>query len=698
MNLSPLPIQKFFDNNGRPLVGGLLFTYEAGTSTKVETYQDADGTLNTNPIELDYRGECNVWLDISRTYKFVLSPYGDTDPPSKAIWTIDDIACPVSLPDLTQQILGLILYPRTPEEISASITPSNYGYPFGDPRRYGAIGDGSNNDSVAWQAIATLGYGRIPENFSMKISTGASATGRVDIRGSGNSSKLLCDSAVITVTNGTDSVIDNLWMENITAPWIITRDPADWTANISGTLQQSNAAGYQPTVNDSDIWGSLTTAQQNQQIGPVITFTGNAENIQVSRIYGRFVLIDIQDAQRSVIQDCNYRAGKGTWGGAVFNNDTGAQEGRFNRLINNVIRYASFSGANFKNNFDGLAEGNIISLCGESGIKTNANDGVTSLTNCFNMTITANKCHQNYFDGFDLLTSYPASDAISGSYIVTDNDSYGNGGTGINADGKNNLYQGNKIWNNWREGFWGYCSYSLIDGNVLIDNNQERNASQPEMLAGDPSTSGHNTITNNKILSGAGQNSAAIYADGPEHFISGNFAIVSNFVFASSGVHLNNSDAASGLLTPQAFTLLVFNNAGTFQHQIISEYSGNALGNLSYKVTGASATLSNTPTGTDSSTAFVAGVKIGSAAPNTLYLDTASQVSANFESVVVVATNDSGQPLHVMAQLSNININGVTRNRLAFVLTKNDGTAYNINTTNFTSGKGFRLQFRGVLS
>src|SRR4051794_2110069 len=64
MNLSPLPVQKFFTNNGNPLVGGLLFTYAAGTTTKIATYQDsAGGASNTNPIVLDFRGECRLWLD-----------------------------------------------------------------------------------------------------------------------------------------------------------------------------------------------------------------------------------------------------------------------------------------------------------------------------------------------------------------------------------------------------------------------------------------------------------------------------------------------------------------------------------------------------------------------------------------------------------------------------------------------------------
>jgi hypothetical protein len=90
--LSPAPKQQFFDNNGRPLVSGKLFTYEAGTATKLATYTDSGGlTPNTNPVILDYRGECNLWIPPNVPYKFVLSPSTDTDPPTNPIWTVDNV-------------------------------------------------------------------------------------------------------------------------------------------------------------------------------------------------------------------------------------------------------------------------------------------------------------------------------------------------------------------------------------------------------------------------------------------------------------------------------------------------------------------------------------------------------------------------------------------------------------------------------
>lgn len=90
--LSPGVKQKFFANNGVPAAGYKMFTYEAGTSTKLATYQDeTTGSPNTNPIILDFRGEANIWIPPNVAYKYVFAPPTDTDPPTAPIWTVDDI-------------------------------------------------------------------------------------------------------------------------------------------------------------------------------------------------------------------------------------------------------------------------------------------------------------------------------------------------------------------------------------------------------------------------------------------------------------------------------------------------------------------------------------------------------------------------------------------------------------------------------
>lgn len=98
--LTLTPVQRFVDGNGNALVGGKLFTYAAGTTTKQATYTDSTGlTPNTNPIILNARGECEVWLNPALAYKMVLSPSTDTDPPTNPIWTVDNVNSSSSIPN-----------------------------------------------------------------------------------------------------------------------------------------------------------------------------------------------------------------------------------------------------------------------------------------------------------------------------------------------------------------------------------------------------------------------------------------------------------------------------------------------------------------------------------------------------------------------------------------------------------------------
>lgn len=107
MYLSPTPVMQFFDNNGEPLVGGKLFLYAAGTTTKQAAFTDAAGlTQLPNPIIMNARGEVaasatgtsvGLWLDPTLAYKMVLAPSTDTDPPTNSFWTVDNIVSPESV-------------------------------------------------------------------------------------------------------------------------------------------------------------------------------------------------------------------------------------------------------------------------------------------------------------------------------------------------------------------------------------------------------------------------------------------------------------------------------------------------------------------------------------------------------------------------------------------------------------------------
>jgi hypothetical protein len=91
--LAPYLTQQFFTNNGQFNAGGFLWSYQAGTSIPATTYVDNTGTTtNTNPIVLNARGECSLWLPPNAAFKFVLE-----DAASNIIWTRDQASSSVQL-------------------------------------------------------------------------------------------------------------------------------------------------------------------------------------------------------------------------------------------------------------------------------------------------------------------------------------------------------------------------------------------------------------------------------------------------------------------------------------------------------------------------------------------------------------------------------------------------------------------------
>ena len=111
---------KFHQHTSANLLGdGLkVFTYAAGTSTKLSTYTDSTGnSANTNPTTLNARGEMNLWLDISKLYKIILTTSAEPDPPVDNIWSVDFFGFPQDLPALLIDGENVVGYQWTGYEI-----------------------------------------------------------------------------------------------------------------------------------------------------------------------------------------------------------------------------------------------------------------------------------------------------------------------------------------------------------------------------------------------------------------------------------------------------------------------------------------------------------------------------------------------------------------------------------------------------
>lgn len=76
--ISGLGNVQFFDNNGAVLTNGVLYSFQAGTSTQQATFTDSSGTTqNPNPIPFGSGARVQIWLSIGSFYKFVLCSQND---------------------------------------------------------------------------------------------------------------------------------------------------------------------------------------------------------------------------------------------------------------------------------------------------------------------------------------------------------------------------------------------------------------------------------------------------------------------------------------------------------------------------------------------------------------------------------------------------------------------------------------------
>lgn len=118
--LTPAPKMQFFDINGEPLVGGKVYTYEAGTTTPIVTYTDNTGASpNPNPIILNARGEASIWLGAD-IYKFKLTDANDVE-----IWTVDYISAPIS--GVSPSLSGNIVIESNSSNPALKITQTGFG-------------------------------------------------------------------------------------------------------------------------------------------------------------------------------------------------------------------------------------------------------------------------------------------------------------------------------------------------------------------------------------------------------------------------------------------------------------------------------------------------------------------------------------------------------------------------------------------
>lgn len=81
------PVLQIEDIDGKPLVGGKVFVYEANTSNLATVYKDYNGTFNTNPVILDTAGHNTIIAEDNKLYDITVKDANDN-----LLFSVEDVA------------------------------------------------------------------------------------------------------------------------------------------------------------------------------------------------------------------------------------------------------------------------------------------------------------------------------------------------------------------------------------------------------------------------------------------------------------------------------------------------------------------------------------------------------------------------------------------------------------------------------
>lgn len=346
--LSPLPVQRFYDNNNNPLVGGQLFSYVAGTSTPQATYTDSTGgTANTNPVILNSRGEANVWIIPGQAYKFVLE-----DSLNNVIWTTDQVSIPITT-NYTAPGTGAVT--RT---VTSKLADVLYAADFGvDP-------SGATDTTVSFQnaiTAAIAGNGVLYVAPGVYKHSGLTISGGIKMLGSGPGN---CFFNCSNLT-GTGIAI------NTTAPIVID----GFSFNSTGTVTAGAAITVTATgsANTLSIFRNLTFNSQFDCIHTTNAYEWSIERCIFNLYADAAVWVENDynaDAGDSVITNCVFAGATTVNSIGIYQVSSGGLRIQNNKLVQGGYGYI-MTLAHLAQTGDLLINGNSFENMLVAGIQMN---------------------------------------------------------------------------------------------------------------------------------------------------------------------------------------------------------------------------------------------------------------------------------------------------------------------------------------
>jgi hypothetical protein len=229
---------QFFDRSGAPLSGGLLYTYNAGTTTPVSTYTSRSGAaFNTNPIVLDASGRtpAEIWLEGGVLYKFVLK-----DSTFVQIGSYDNIPA-VNDPTTTNNLITV----AGTNALTGLAVPPLEGYAAG--AQYSFIAQNTNTGAVTLD-IDSLGVKSVTKFGATPLIAGDIIGGamvlveydgtRFQLLGATtNVFKYIVEPTTVSATAATGSINYDVAVQSIV--YYTTNASGNWTLNFRGSSSQT---------------------------------------------------------------------------------------------------------------------------------------------------------------------------------------------------------------------------------------------------------------------------------------------------------------------------------------------------------------------------------------------------------------------------------------------------------------------------
>ncbi len=246
--ISPVPKLQFSDQNGAPLAGGLVYTYEAGTTNLRTTYTTAaETTPNPNPIVLDASGQADIFLQAGLGYKFVLQNSLAT-----TIWTVDNVTAAGTMSLQNANAVAI-----TGGSMSGvTITGGSFAGNAANVTGVVAIANGGTSSTTAAAALSALGAAAAGANVDITSVAGSTTVNGLTI-GYRSIPPIVATGAYVLADNANGHCID------ITTGGVTIPANATLALAIGFTFSVYNNSGSSQTIaittDTMRLAGSATT-------------------------------------------------------------------------------------------------------------------------------------------------------------------------------------------------------------------------------------------------------------------------------------------------------------------------------------------------------------------------------------------------------------------------------------------------------